>query len=123
MQRTLSKINYKIHTDAIGDMLIPSTLSVQQRSFIYADEADLLNVALFGKTAKQWRDENPSAKGNIRDLATMEQLIVLSNMESVNAVLITNELPQSQRLQQLNEIAILQMRSLLNNPTVKKLDK
>ena len=121
LQRTLAKINYKIHTDAIQQTLIPATLSAQQKNYVYADEADLLNVALFGKTAKQWRDENVNTKGNIRDIATIEQLIVISNLESINAILIHQGIAQSERLQKLNEIAIVQMRSLLNNPTVKKL--
>lgn len=90
-------------------------------SFVYANEADLLNVALFGKTAKQWREENPMAKGNIRDEATIEQLVVLSNMESINAVFINQGLSQSQRLAELNKMAITQMKSLLNNSSMKKL--
>jgi len=121
LQRTLAKINYKIHTDAIQQSLIPTTLSPQQKSYIYADEADLLNVAMFGKTAKQWREENQVTKGNIRDISTIEQLIVLSNLESINAILIHQVIPQSERLQKLNEIAIMQMRSLLTNPAIKKL--
>ena len=121
LQRTLAKINYRIHTDAIKETLIPSILTNQQKSYIYADEADLLNVALFGKTAKQWRDENPKSKGNIRDEATIEQLVVLSNLESINSVLIKQGLSQSDRLEKLNQIAISQMKSLLTNPAVKKL--
>jgi hypothetical protein len=121
LQRTLSKINYRIHTDAIKENLIPDTLSAQQKNNTYADEADLLNVALFGKTAKQWRDENPTNKGNIRDVASIEQLVILSNLKSINAVLIQQQLSQSERLQRLNETAITQMRSLIANPTVKKL--
>jgi len=121
LQRTLAKINYKIHTDAIQQSLIPAALSSQQKSYIYADEADILNVALFGKTAKQWRDENQAPKGNIRDGATIEQLIVLSNLESINAILVHQQTPQSERLQKLNEIAIMQMRSLFSNPMVKPL--
>ncbi len=113
-QRTLAKVNYHIHTDAIKENLIPETLDKTQISFIYANEADVLNVALFGKTAKQWRDENPSEKGNIRDEATIEQLVVLSNLESINAVLIHQGNAQSERLLQLNTIAITQMKSLLN---------
>lgn len=88
LQRTLAKVNYTIHTDAIKERLIPEKISKQQASLVYASEADLLNVALFGKTAAQWRTENPDAKGNIRDQATLEQLVVLSNLESINAVLI-----------------------------------
>lgn len=123
LQRTLAKINYRIHTDAVQQNLIPSALTPHQKNFIYADEADLLNVALFGKTARQWRDENSGTKGNIRDIATIEQLIVLSNLESINAIMIHQEISQSQRLERLNEIAILQMRSLLANPMVKKLSQ
>lgn len=115
LQRTLSKINYRIHTDAIKETLIPPQITRQQIGTIYASEADLLNVALFGKTAAEWRKQNPGKTGNIRDEATLEQLVVLSNLESINAVLLRQELPQSQRLQQLNEIAISQLRSLLAN--------
>ncbi|MDR1339672.1 MAG: KilA-N domain-containing protein, partial [Prevotellaceae bacterium] len=93
----------------------------EQISFIYASEADLLNVALFGKTAAQWRDENPGSKGNIRDYATLEQLVVLSNMESINALLIRQELPQGERLVQLNSVAITQMRSLVDNRNLRRL--
>ena len=121
LQRTLAKVNYKIHTDAIKENLIPETLSKEQIHFVYANEADMLNVALFGMTAKQWRDANPKAIGNIRDEATIEQLVVLSNMESINAVLIHQGLPQSQRLQQLNTIAIAQLKSLMANTQLKKL--
>jgi hypothetical protein len=120
LQRTLSKINYRIHTDAIKDELIPKEVTKEQAKFIYADEADLLNVALFGKTAKQWRDEHPDDKGNIRDYATLEQLVVLSNMESINALLIRQGLPQGERLVQLNATAITQMRSLLQNSNLQK---
>jgi len=120
LQRTLSKINYRIHTDAIKDELIPKEVTKEQAKFIYADEADLLNVALFGKTAKQWRDAHPDEKGNIRDYATLEQLVVLSNMESINALLIRQELPQGERLFQLNATAITQMRSLLQNSNLHK---
>jgi hypothetical protein len=115
LQRTLSKINYRIHTDAIKEEIIPNVVTKEQITFIYANEADLLNVALFGKTAAQWRHENPNSKGNIRDLATLEQLVVLSNMESINALLIRQGLPQSKRLIQLNSTAITQMKSLLDN--------
>lgn len=121
LQRTLAKVNYHIHTDAIRENLIPNELSKSQISFVYANEADLLNVALFGITAKEWRDANPEADGNIRDSATIEQLVVLSNMESINAVLIHQGLSQSERLVQLNEVAITQMKSLLKNKNVKKL--
>lgn len=116
LQRTLAKVNYHIHTDAIKENLIPKELSKTQISFVYASEADLLNVTLFGMTAKQWRDVNPNTEGNIRDMATIEQLVVLSNLESINAVLIHQGLEQSARLMQLNKIAITQMKSLINNP-------
>jgi len=121
LQRTLSKINYHIHTDAIKENLIPKELTKQQINYVYATEADMLNVALFGMTAKQWRDTNPKATGNIRDEAGIEQLVVLSNMESINAVLIHQGLPQKERLQQLNKIAITQMKSLIGNKNIKKL--
>lgn len=114
-QRTLAKVNYHIHTDAIKENLIPEKLSKQQVSFIYANEADVLNVALFGKTAKQWRDQNPDLKGNIRDYASLEQLVVLSNMESVNAMLIHQGMEQPARLTQLNQMAITQIKSLLRH--------
>lgn len=121
LQRTLAKVNYHIHTDAIKENLIPAQLTRQQINSVYATEADLLNMALFGKTAKEWREENPNADGNIRDIATLEQLVVLSNLESINAVLIRQSLPQSERLMQLNSIAITQMKSLVNNINLKKL--
>ncbi|MEX0906170.1 MAG: KilA-N domain-containing protein [Balneolaceae bacterium] len=120
-QRHLAKVNYHIHTDAIKEKLIPENLSKQQVSFVYANEADVLNMALFGKTAKQWREENPDEKGNIRDMASIEQLVVLSNLESLNAVLINQGLEQPERLQQLNQIAITQMKSLVKNKQIKKL--
>jgi hypothetical protein len=121
LQRTLAKVNYHIHTDAIKENLIPAELTKQQISYVYANEADMLNVALFGKTALQWRSENPDAEGNIRDKATIEQLVVLSNMESINAVLIHQQVPQSERLVQLNRIAITQMKSLVDNKNLRKL--
>jgi hypothetical protein len=121
LQRTLAKVNYHIHTDAIKENLIPKELSKLQTTIIYANEADLLNVALFGITAKQWRDANPKAEGNIRDMATIEQLVVLSNLESINAVLIHQGLQQSERLIQLNKMAITQMKSLINSKNIKKL--
>jgi len=117
----LAKVNYHIHTDAIKENLIPGELTKQQISFIYANEADILNVALFGVTAQQWRNENPDKEGNIRDLASIEQLVVLSNMESINAVLIRQGMLQSERLIQLNKIAITQMKSLLGNKNLKRL--
>lgn len=112
-QRTLSKVNYKIHTDAIKEHLIPPRLTSAQTGIIYASEADLLNVALFGITAAQWRQANPDQAGNMRDAATLEQLVVLSNLESINAVLIHQRLAAPERLAQLNAIAITQMRSLV----------
>lgn len=108
-KRELAKINYRIHTDAIKENLVPAALTAQQTSIVYASEADVLNMALFGKTAKQWRDENPDKKGNIRDYASINELICLSNMENINAVLIRDEIPQKDRLLKLNEIAIHQM--------------
>jgi len=122
-QRTLAKVNYKIHTDAIKERLIPIALNNTQTSIIYANEADVLNVALFGKTAKQWRDENPNLKGNIRDDANIQQLVVLSNLESINAMLIHQEVPQKERLIQLNVMAITQIKSLVENINIKKLEK
>lgn len=121
LQRTLAKVNYHIHTDAIKENLIPNELTKQQISFVYANEADLLNVALFGITASEWRNANPDKEGNIRDDANIEQLVVLSNMESINAVLIRQGLSQSERMVQLNKIAITQMTSLINNKQLKKL--
>ena len=121
LQRTLAKINYQIQTDAIKETIIPQEITTQQVSLVYANEADLLNVALFGITAKEWRDNNLDKVGNIRDYATIEQLVVLSNMESINALLIRQGLPQRERLIQLNKVAITQMRSLIENQTMKKL--
>lgn len=120
-QRTLAKVNYRIHTDAIQARLIPPTLTKAQMSFVYASEADLLNVALFGRTAAEWRKENPKLPGNMRDHTALEQLVVLSNLESLNSVLIYQELPAAERLQQLNAIAIVQMRSLLTSPSIERL--
>ena len=111
-KRELAKINYRIHTDAIKQNLIPPELTPAQKSFVYADEADMLNVALFGITAKQWREANPDLKGNIRDYASINQLICLSNLENLNAVLIDDGLPQNERLEKLNKIAIHQMKVL-----------
>ena len=113
-KRELAKINYRIHTDAIKQNLIPPELTPQQKSLVYADEADMLNVAMFGMTAKQWRETNSDLKGNIRDYATINQLICLSNMENLNAVFINDGLPQSERLEKLNKIAIQQMKVLEN---------
>lgn len=121
LQRTLAKVNYTIHTDAIKENLIPDKLTPAQTSKVYASEADLLNMALFGMTAGEWRKQNPTSKGNIRDDATLEQLVVLSNLESINSVLIRQGMAAAQRLQQLNQIAITQMTSLVNNSNLKKL--
>ena len=121
LQRTLSKVNYHIHTDAIKENLIPKKISAKQAQFIYADEADLLNMALFGITAKEWRERNPDKKGNIRDEASLEQLVVLSNLESINALLIGQKISQSERLIQLNKTAIDQMKTLVANKAIKAL--
>ena len=115
-KRELSKINYRIHTDAIKRNIIPEEVTPQQASIIYAHEADVLNVAMFGMTAREWRDANPEKKGNIRDYATINELICLSNMENLNAVFIDQGLPQCERLIKLNRIAIQQMRVLEENP-------
>ena len=111
-KRELSKINYRIHTDAIKSNLIPEEVTSAQASIIYAEETDVLNVAMFGVTAKQWREANPELKGNIRDYATINELICLSNMENINAVLINDGIPQGERLVKLNQIAIQQMKVL-----------
>ena len=113
-KRELSKLNYRIHTDSIKRNLIPNELTALQISFVYANEADVLNVALFGMTAKQWRDAHPEMKGNIRDYASINELICLSNMENLNAVFIDQGMPQSERLVKLNQIAIQQMKVLEN---------
>ncbi len=128
IKREIAKSNYKIHTDAIKEKLILPTLSNAQISYTYASEADVINVALFGITAKAWRKMHPEAKGNIRDTATIEQLIVLSNLESMNAVFIREGLSQSERLFRLNQIAIFQLQSLWKEPVksiqnLKKLQK
>lgn len=113
-KRELAKLNYTIHTDAIKENIVP-TLNEKQISFVYASEADVLNVALFGKTAGEWRKETPNLKGNIRDYATIEQLLVIANMESFNAILIEQKVPQSERLVQLNNMAKSQLRVLQNS--------
>ncbi|HBX52379.1 MAG: DNA-binding protein [Bacteroidetes bacterium RIFOXYA12_FULL_35_11] len=123
LNRTLAKINYRIHTDAIKENIIPPDLTKEQQQIIYASEADVLNVAMFGKTAQQWRMENPGKEGNIRDYSSIEQLLVLANMESMNAEFIRMELPQTTRLQKLNAIAITQLKSLAANANVGKLNK
>jgi hypothetical protein len=120
-QRTLAKVNYKIHTDAIKDHLIPQRITKAQINAIYANEGDLLNVAMFGMTAGKWREANSGKAGNMRDYATLEQLVVLSNMESINAVLIHQGITQPERLRQLNDIAISQMKSLLGAGVLKRL--
>ena len=121
IKRNLVKINYKIHTGAIKENLIPKEITKQQINQIYASEADVLNVALFGMTAKDWRDNNPGKKGNIRDYANVSQLVCLSNLENLNALFINEGLAQDKRLIKLNKIAIQQMRLLAENGTVKKL--
>ena len=122
-KRELSKINYRIHTDAIKQNLIPAEVSEKQMTFIYANEADVLNVAMFGMTAKEWRDANPELKGNIRDYATINQLICLSNLENLNAVFINDGMPQAERLRKLNTIAIQQMSVLEERASSRELLK
>ncbi len=123
IKRNLAKINYRIHTDAIKEHLIPLHLSEVQINMTYATEADVLNKALFGLTAQEWQRVNPKEKGNMRDYASMAQLVCLSNLESLNAVFIRQGLSQRIRLLQLNEVAIVQMHSLIGNPSLKKLGK
>ena len=115
VKRELSKINYHIHTDAVKNNLIPKEISASQKNTIYAEEADVLNVAIFGMTAKEWRENNPELKGNIRDYATINELICISNMENINSVLINEGIPQGDRLEKLNKIAIHQMNILENS--------
>ena len=115
IKRNLTKINYRIHTDAIKENLIPKELTGKEKSMIYASEADVLNMALFGITAKEWRENNPDKTGNVRDYANVSQLVCLSNLESLNAVLINDGLEQSQRLEKLNKIAISQMKILIDD--------
>ncbi|MDL2318438.1 KilA-N domain-containing protein [Eubacteriales bacterium OttesenSCG-928-A19] len=122
VKRELAKVNYRIHTDAIKEHLLPKHLTSQQTGYTYASEADMLNVALFGMTAKEWREQNPEAIGNIRDAANIYQLIVLVNMESMNAELIKQRMPQKDRLVYLNNMAIEQMRSLVDSAAVKRLN-
>jgi len=121
LNRTLSKLNYRIHTDAIQAHLIPAAITPAQAAITYANEADLLNVALFGLTAKQWRDANPKLESNMREYATIEQLLVLANIEGMNAELIHMGLPQGDRLKRLNEIAIRQMQVLTTTSAIKQL--
>ena len=112
VKRELSKLNYRIHTDAIKQNIVPEEIDAYHKSLIYAEEADVLNVAMFGMTAKEWRDSNPDKKGNIRDYATINELICLSNMENLNAVFINDGMPQTERLVKLNQVAIQQMQVL-----------
>ena len=119
-KRELSKINYRIHTDAIKNNLVPKELTKNQINFVYAEEADVLNMALFGMTAKEWRTKNPNLDGNIRDYATMNELICLANLENLNSVFINEGLKQSERLEKLNKIAISQMQ-ILNDTDIKYL--
>ena len=121
LNRTLSKVNYRIHTDAIKENIIPANITKEQEQYIYANEADVLNVALFGLTAMQWRKANPGKEGNVRDYSTVEQLLVLANLESMNAEFIRMGLPQGERLRKLNAIAIQQLKSLVGNDYLKKL--
>jgi hypothetical protein len=123
VKRIIAKINYKIHTDAIKENMMPHAVSKQQQGLVYANEADLLNVALFGQTAKEWRNEHPQALGNMRDHATIEQLIILSNIESMNAELIKQGISQQQRLALLNKMAIEQTKSILGNVPLKQLQQ
>jgi hypothetical protein len=122
IRRSLSKVQYRVHTDAIKNHLIPQDVGRVESGYVYATEADMLNKALFGMTAKEWKANNPKAIGNIRDGATMEQLVVLSSLESQNALLIQQQMPQSQRVVMLNALARAQLIALLENPSMKKLD-
>lgn len=122
IKRNLTKINYRIHTDAIKENLIPKQLVPAQISYVYASEADILNVALFGVTAKQWSEVNPTLKGNIRDYADVYQLVCLANLESLNAHFINENIPQEQRIKKLNELAIKQMSILVSDSNMKKLE-
>ena len=123
VKRILASTNYRIHTDAIKENLIPPELPKYQQGFVYADEADVLNVALFGKTAKQWRTENPDLKGNMRDHATIEQLLVMTNLEAVNAMLLEQGIPQRERLEQLRKMAVSQLETLSGSKGAKKLNE
>lgn len=121
IKRNLAKINYKIHTDAIKNNLVPEKLSKERINYIYASEADILNVALFGMTAKEWRESNPELKGNMRDYADISQLVCLSNLENLNAVFINERMDATERIEKLNSIAIEQMRILTESERIKKL--
>jgi hypothetical protein len=122
IRRNLTKINYRIHTDAIKENLIPPELTQRQINLIYASEADVLNMALFGLTAKEWRDSHPGEKGNIRDYANVSQLVCLSNLENLNALFIQEKAPQAERLRKLNQIAIQQMKLLTEDSRIKQLE-
>ena len=122
VKRELVKINYKIHTDAIKENLIPLEISAKDAKIIYASEADVLNMALFGKTAKEWRNKNPKKEGNLRDYANVSQLVVLANLEALNSEFIKEGIGQGERLVRLNKIAIAQMKSLINNKSIKQLE-
>jgi hypothetical protein len=121
VKRILAKVNYRIHTEAIREHLVPPELTARQKSFVYADEADLLNTALFGMTAAEWRGANPDKDGNMRDHATIEQLLVLANLENVNALYIGKEMPQPERIEELNRLARLQLMAITNTSGVKQL--
>ncbi len=123
IRRNLARINYRIHTDAIKEHLIPPELTSKQTNLIYASEADVLNMALFGMTAKDWRENNPGKTGNIRDYADVSQLVCLSNLENLNALFIQENIPQSERLRKLNQIAIQQMKLLTDDTRIKLLEK
>jgi len=123
IKRNLTKINYRIHTEAIKENLIPSTLTPKQTSFVYASEADVLNVALFGMTAKEWREKSGNKKGNIRDEANVSQLVCLANLETLNALFIAEKMSQKKRLKKLNELAISQMKILLTDKRVGMLEE
>jgi hypothetical protein len=122
IRRNLTKINYRVHTDAIKENLIPPELTPQQMNLLYASEADILNMALFGMTAKEWRDSHPGEKGNIRDYANVSQLVCLSNLENLNALFIQEKIPSAKRLRKLNQIAIQQMSLLTDNARIKQLE-
>lgn len=121
LNRTLAKLNYRLHTEAIKEHIIPKILSSEQINFVYASEADVLNIALFGQTAKQWRDANPQQEGNMREYASIKELLVLANLESMNAEFIRMELSQAERLKKLNEVAINQLKSLVFSSEIEKL--
>jgi hypothetical protein len=121
--RILSKINYRVHTDAIKDNLVPKMLTAKQRAFVYADEADVLNVALFGVTAAEWREANKDKSGNMRDFASIEQLLVLANLENVNALYISKGVSQSERIEELNYLAREQLSAMFRNKSVNTLKK